>query len=315
MRSPQIASRRVTTVAAADASASDIPRSFEACVSQACRSVRVNLFGEKGSRSRRMKSLRRICAEIPIVDTSVENSLFLTEQLVDALQADGITGTSVVYSRKDLVDAARDRFMKNKAVHMDQALKTTLGSRLLIFSPTEQQEDALFELLDDSWRGETVLLFNPEFSEDFKQEKASFLRAFNTVYCFMPLAVKVFIQSTQISISDSGSLCAFVLSMQRRMAPCSIGKRREAMMQNGSFSWKMASSLIRLVNRRRGRHSSSWRRPFTMLLQQGVQSPKALSFFRSWGKESENSALKLTMTGVCRAASPSFSSAKTIVCL
>ena len=195
MRPPQIASRRVATLAAADASASDIPRSFEACVSQAGRSIRVNLFGEKGSRSRRIKSLRRICVEIPIIDTSAESSLFLTEQFVDALQADGKTGTSIVYSRKDLADAAKDRFMKNKVVHMDQALNTTLGSRLLVFSPTAQQEDVLFELLDDSWRGETVLLFNPEFSDTFKQEKASFLRAFNVVYCFMPLVVKVFIQS------------------------------------------------------------------------------------------------------------------------
>lgn len=112
-----------------------------------------------------------------------------------ALQADGMSEASVVYSSNDICAAAEKAIPENEIVHIDAASNARLASRLLVFAPKSENEQQVFELLDDIWRGEVVLLFNPEFSDSFKEQQKAFLQAFDTVYCFMPLAIKVFIQS------------------------------------------------------------------------------------------------------------------------
>ena len=186
---------RVCLAKASGVSGSDIPRSFEASVSQAAQAIRSSVFGDKRGKKKRVKSVRRLWVEIPTLDTSVDKTLYLTAEMIEALQSDGRTEASVIYGNDDYCKAAQKRFPSTRIVSIDDALDVPLDSRLLVFNPTASDEGELFELLDDQWRGEVVLLFNPEFSDEFKEMQMAFISAFDTVYCFMPLAVKIFIQS------------------------------------------------------------------------------------------------------------------------
>lgn len=177
------------------ADASEIPRSFEESVSQATAAVRSSVFGTKKPKIKALKSVRKLWVEIPALDTGNKNTVYSTSQLVNALQSDGRSTATVVCCRQDHYDALKSAFSSNPVYPIQKAFDETLSPRLLIVHPEPSSENEVFGLLDDVWRGEVVLLLNPEFSDEFKEQRSSFLKAFDVVYCFLPLAIKVFIQS------------------------------------------------------------------------------------------------------------------------
>lgn len=182
---------------AAVVSGDDLPKSFDQSLTQACESVQMMVPSGTTSRKRRFKGIKRLSVEIPAIDTGIDQTMILVSKLLTALQEGGRIPATVLFSREDYVSAARERLPSNPVGLLRDAVdrNISINSRLLVFSPQPDDEERLFALLDDVWRGEAVLLCNPEFSTEFQAKRTSFVSAFNTVYCFMPLAIKVFIIS------------------------------------------------------------------------------------------------------------------------
>ncbi|KAI3425204.1 hypothetical protein D9Q98_008972 [Chlorella vulgaris] len=66
-----------------------------------------------------------------------------------------------------------------------------LDGCLLITGPTSGQLDSVMRLLA-YWRGPAAILLNAEWSaEQAPMEQVAFIKSFETIYCFLPLMVKV----------------------------------------------------------------------------------------------------------------------------
>eukprot|EP00210_Caulerpa_lentillifera_P000948 g918.t1 len=173
----------------------DLPKSFDQSLTQACESVEMMTPVVRGSRSRRSRGIKRLSVEIPALDTGIDQTMILVCKLIHALDVGGRNPATVLFTREDYVLATRKKLPSNPTGLLKEAVNRnlSLSSRLLVFSPHQEDEEVLFELLDEVWRGEVVLLCNAEFSKEFQNKRSSFLSAFNTIYCFLPLAIKVFI--------------------------------------------------------------------------------------------------------------------------
>lgn len=177
----------------------DLPQSFDQSLTQACESVQMMVPAGTKTRRRRSQGIKRLSVEIPAIDTGIDQTMILVSRLLIALQEGGRIPATVLFSREDYVSAARERLPSNPVGLLQDAVdrNISLNPRLLVFNPQPNDEERLFVLLDDVWRGEAVLLCNPEFSTEFLTKRTSFVSAFNTIYCFLPLAIRVFIISKQ----------------------------------------------------------------------------------------------------------------------
>ncbi|GMH33498.1 hypothetical protein BSKO_01332 [Bryopsis sp. KO-2023] len=178
-----------------DVSVSDLPDSLEESVTNACSALRTVLSSTKGEgkkgkkgKTRAIKSVRRLGVEVPVLDTSVETLTFLAASFANELGRGG--RVSVVFADEDVAQAGKDVLDASVVTSLEEASVVRLTERLLVVAPQETDMDSVFDLIDENWRGEAVVLVNPEWGQDFLDENKQFCDSFDVVYSFLPLAVQ-----------------------------------------------------------------------------------------------------------------------------
>lgn len=170
----------------------DIPESLDDSLAAACTSLRAVLGPKKQTKKKpkQPKSLRRLCVEIPVLDTSRRTLEYVAGGISLELSAQG--PVSVVFDDASLANLPEEVPHAAMVATLSEAPRARLTSRLLVVGPSGSGLEAVAKLLEDVWRGELVVLLNPEWGEG--DSAAGGLEGkFEVVYSFLPLAVQGFL--------------------------------------------------------------------------------------------------------------------------
>lgn len=148
---------------------------------------------------------KRLSIEIPVRDDSKEALLSLAHDFLKALPQDWQKQFTLVTGSKYHVSSSDSDFLsQDRIIKLSTCLEEGVpGGCLMILGPALEDIEAL-ESLVQRYRGPAVIFLNPDwFSQqnitDIEAivENNELINSFDAVYCFMPIALKMFVFNTQ----------------------------------------------------------------------------------------------------------------------
>lgn len=180
--------------AAAEAAPEQLPQSREEAIEQAAGAIAAQLAGKKqgGRRGFSGGAGTKFSVEIPVLDDTPAGMLGLAQDLVAALPS-GLRQQVSIVSTSDPAAAAAARRPGGAPVLSLAAAAAQEGGVLLVAGPRPGDLGELAALLA-MWSGTGMVLLNPGWDGEtpgVPPEQAAFAGSFESLYCFLPLSIKV----------------------------------------------------------------------------------------------------------------------------
>ncbi|CAL8470970.1 g10512 [Coccomyxa elongata] len=207
-------------------------------VQQACEALSTRLDDSKAkgkpTKGFKLSNVKRLTAEIPVADDSPTSVVSLAEDLLKGLAPELASSVTLVFGDVEAALLASTK-VQNQVVALDDAPDEPLVGPLLIVGPSAGQLGEAEELLR-KWRGRVVILLNPEWAEgqSVPSNHTAFVKSFEVVYCFQPIAIQAFIVTT-----TQGAVSKRVVKGQSGQAPWQILK------QGWGNNWKIIGQMQR----------------------------------------------------------------------
>lgn len=215
-----------------------VPQSKEESVQQACEALNTRLDDSKGkgkpTKGFKLSNVKRLIVEIPDADDSPKSVVSLAEDLLNGLAPELASSVTLVFGDVEAALLASTK-VQNQVVALDDVPDEPLVGPLLIVEPSAQQLGEAEELLK-RWRGRVVILLNPEWAEgqSVPSSHTAFMKSFEVVYCFQPIAIQAFIVTT-----TQGAVSKRVVKGQSGQMPWQIMK------QGWGNNWKVIGQMQR----------------------------------------------------------------------
>ncbi|KAL4856994.1 Protein Trigalactosyldiacylglycerol 1 [Chlorella vulgaris] len=176
--------------------ASKLPQSRDEAVQQAAAAISAQLAGStKGAGKKGFagaSSCRKLSVDVPVLESGPEAMQQLAQDILAALPKP-LRQQFTVVSCGESSSSNSSGSGGVPVLGLQQCLADgrDLDGCLLITGPTSGQLDSVMRLLA-YWRGPAAILLNAEWTaEQAPMEQVAFIKSFETIYCFLPLMVKV----------------------------------------------------------------------------------------------------------------------------
>ncbi|KAL0038912.1 hypothetical protein WJX77_001626 [Trebouxia sp. C0004] len=183
----------------------NLPHSREQAIKQASDSLATQL-GTAVPKSKGFQSTgtKKLAVDVPVADQSAPAVAQLVADLLQGLPNGIVDKLTVVFADEDAAQAAKNLQQhakrRYKAIYLGDAFLDGISGMLLLVGPTKDQVEKV-EVLLSQWRGRAAVLLNAEWTpENVDSQYTVFVKSFESVYSFLPLAIQGFIFKTDAII-------------------------------------------------------------------------------------------------------------------
>ncbi|KAL0047175.1 hypothetical protein WJX82_008677 [Trebouxia sp. C0006] len=183
----------------------NLPDSREQAIKQASDALATQL-GTAVPKSKGFQSFgtKKLAVDVPVADQSAPAVAQLVADFLQGLPNGIVDKLTVVFADEDAAQAAK-KFQQHakrryKAIYLGDAFLDGISGMLLLVGPTKDQVEKV-EVLLSQWRGRAAVLLNAEWTpENVDSQYKAFVKSFESVYSFLPLAIQGFILKTDAII-------------------------------------------------------------------------------------------------------------------
>ncbi|KAL4435443.1 hypothetical protein ABPG77_006205 [Micractinium sp. CCAP 211/92] len=225
--------------------AAKLPKSRDEAVSQAAAAIAAQLSGGgKGSKGFAGEGSRKLCVDVPVVESGGAAMVQLAQEIVAALPKPLRQQFTIISCTYDGSSGSGSSSGGVKVVSLKSVVERgeDLDGCLLFAGPSSSQLDSVMRLLA-YWRGAGAVALNADWSaETAPVEQVAFIKSFEAVYCFLPLMVKV------LFIGKEGAVFKWCTSGSPNSAPWRIfGKEGNRLEQIGQMKHRPSNADLETV--------------------------------------------------------------------